>query len=417
MSNDHASAADTSLGTIRPLGLYLHIPFCARKCAYCDFNTYAGMEALFEPFVQALCREIDLAARAYGERPVDTVFIGGGTPTVLAPGQLRRILRQVRAAFRLRPDAEVTVEANPGSGDRERFAALADEGVNRVSIGSQSFQEDELRFLGRIHGAAEPALAVEAARAAGIARLNLDLIFGLPGQPLQAWERSLEAALALAPEHLSLYSLIVEEGTPLSAWVAEGRVAAPDPDLAADHYALAQERLVAAGYLHYEISNWAKAPAAGPQPGDWETPPEASRHNLRYWRNQDYLGLGPGAHGALHQPAGPGRPHRLRRAWNLKPVPDYLRRLAEGRLSEEDGEWVEGPSAMGESMMLGLRLLREGLAWADFQALHGVDAREVYAAPLADLTAWGLVEDSGRRLRLSARAVPVGNQVFSRFLP
>lgn len=410
-------AADPGPADARPLGLYLHIPFCARKCAYCDFNTYAGMEPLFEPFVQALCQEIDLAAQAHGERWIDTVFIGGGTPTVLSPAQLRRILRRLRQAFRLSPEAEVTVEANPGSGDRERFAALAEEGVNRVSIGSQSFQDEELRFLGRIHGAAEPALAVEAARAAGIGRLNLDLIFGLPRQPLGVWEQSLEAALALAPEHLSLYSLIVEAGTPLAAWVAEGRVPAPDPDLAADHYALAQERLAAAGYLQYEISNWAKAPAAGQPLGDWETPPQASRHNLRYWRNQDYLGLGPGAHGALHQPAGPGRAHRLRRSWNLRPVPDYLRRLAEGRLSEEDGEWVEGGPAMAETLMLGLRLLREGLSWADFQALHGVDARAAYAAPLAELASWGLIEDGGPRLRLSARAVPVANQVFSRFLP
>lgn len=403
--------------TDRPLGLYLHIPFCARKCAYCDFNTYAGMEALFEPFVQALCRELELAAEVHGDREVDTVFIGGGTPTVLAPGQLARILERLRSVFHLRPDAEITVEANPGSGDRERFRVLADQGVQRVSIGGQSFQDDELRFLGRIHGPAELALAVEAARAAGIARLNLDLIFGLPGQALASWERSLEAALALAPEHLSLYSLIVEEGTPLAAWVADGRVAAPDPDLAADHYTLARERLGAAGYVHYEVSNWALAPADGAALGDWETPPAASRHNLRYWRNQDYLGLGPGAHGALHQPAGPGRGHRLRRWWNLRPVPDYLRRLSEGRTPEEDAEEPDGPAALGETMMLGLRLLREGLAWAEVEALHGIDARRVYADTLAELQGWGLIEGDGRRLRLSARGLPVGNQVFCRFLP
>lgn len=400
----------------RPLGLYVHIPFCARKCPYCDFNTYAGLEGLHEAYVVALCREIAAGAVRHGGRPVDSVFIGGGTPTVLSGSQLERIVSGLRAGFQLLPGCEVTVEANPGTTDQGRFAQLADLGVNRLSLGAQSFQEDELKFLGRIHGVAELAAAVEAARAAGLQRINLDLIFGLPGQERAAWHRSLAAALALEPDHLSLYSLIVEPETPLAQWVASGRVAAPDDDAAADLYLDAQERLGAAGYLQYEISNWARRTASGETVDAWSSPPGASRHNLRYWRNEDYLGFGPGAHGCLHRPAGPGVGHQARRWWNLKSVPEYIRRLAAGEPVEDASETLEGPQAMGESMMLGLRLIREGLSWSAFEALHGVDAREAYASILNELSGWGMLERSASALRLSAKGVPLGNQVFGRFL-
>lgn len=400
----------------RPLGLYIHIPFCARKCPYCDFNTYAGLEGLHEAFVVALCREIGLGAALHGGRPVDSVFVGGGTPTVLSGTQLARILGALRSGFRLLPGCEITVEANPGTTDQDRFAQLADLGVNRLSLGAQSFQEEELRFLGRIHGVAELAAAVDAARAAGLQRINLDLIFGLPGQERAAWHRSLAAALALEPDHLSLYSLIVEPETPLAQWVASGRVAAPDDDAAADLYLDAQERLAAAGFLQYEISNWTRHGASDAPVGAWSSPPGASRHNLRYWRNEDYLGFGPGAHGCLHRPAGPGVGHQARRWWNLKSVPEYIRRLGAGDPVEDASETLEGPQAMGESMMLGLRLIREGLSWSAFQALHGVDAREAYAAVLRELDGWGMVEQSASALRLSAKGIPLGNQVFSRFL-
>ena len=402
---------------LRGLGIYVHIPFCVRKCAYCDFNTYAGLEALHETYVAALCREITQAAPTHGHRKVDSVFIGGGTPTVLSGSQLARILGALRAGFSMVPDCELTVEANPGATDQSRFRELADLGVNRLSLGAQSFQEAELRFLGRIHGVAELGTAVDAARAAGLQRINLDLIFGLPGQERVAWHRSLDAALALAPEHLSLYSLIVEPETPLAAWVASGRVAAPDDDLAADLYEDARERMAAAGYLHYEIANWVRPPVAGEAVDAWTSPPGASRHNLRYWRNEDYLGFGPGAHSCLHQPAAEGAAHQARRWWNLKSVPEYIRRLGAGQEPEDQSERVVGALAMAESMMLGLRLVREGLSWAAFQRLHGVDARECYAPILAELSEWGMLESSSSALRLSAKGVPLGNQIFSRFLP
>lgn len=401
----------------RPLGLYVHIPFCVRKCSYCDFNTYSGLEALHEAYVGALCREVSGAAERHGLRPVDSVFIGGGTPTVLSGEQLARVMGALRAGFQLLPGCEITVEANPGATDMSRFRQLADLGVNRLSLGAQSFQEDELRFLGRIHGVAELGRAVDAARAAGLERFNLDLIFGLPGQARATWRRSLDAALALEPEHLSLYSLIVEPETPLAQWVASGRVAAPDDDIAADHYLDAQERLAVAGYLHYEISNWTRRPSREVVLDEWSSPPGASRHNLRYWRNEDYLGFGPGAHSCLHRPASEGKAHQARRWWNLKSVPEYIRRLGVGEDVEDASETVVGAQAMGESMMLGLRLIREGLSWESFRRLHGVDAREAYAPVLSQLDSWGMVERSSSALRLSARGIPLGNQVFGRFLP
>lgn len=401
-----------------PLGLYLHIPFCARKCPYCDFNTYAGLDDQFEAYTEALCREIEAWSSPLAGQAVGTIFVGGGTPTVLEPAQLERILETARRSFQVLPGAEISCEANPGTADGARFAALRNMGVNRLSMGAQSFREDELRFLGRIHGAGEIALAFARARAAGFENINLDLIFGLPGQSAEAWDESLAAALALAPEHLSLYSLIVEPNTPLFEWVRAGSVAEPDPDRVAERYAQAMDRLAAAGYLHYEVSNWARRdPGSDSVPAAAAEPPRfAARHNLVYWRNQPYLGLGPGAHSHLRwRLAGGGA---LGRRWsNLRPVPGYLRRIATGRPSEAEGEVIDERLAMGETMMLGLRLLREGVAFARFEARHGIAMHAVFAAELAELSDWGLVEIDEIRVRLTPRGLPLGNQVFARFLP
>jgi len=212
------------------LGLYIHIPFCQSRCRYCDFNTYAGLEGLFEAYVRALIREITLA----GPAPARTVYLGGGTPTVLPLSHLAQILDAVRAAFALSEDAEVTIEANPGTVDAGTLAALRERGVNRLSLGVQSFADDELRLLGRIHTAEQAAAALAAARQAGFENVSLDLIYGLPDQTAAHWRFSLERALALEPEHLSLYALSVEAGTPLARDIARGHLPAPDPDLAAE---------------------------------------------------------------------------------------------------------------------------------------------------------------------------------------
>ena len=286
------------------ISLYIHIPFCLSKCPYCDFNTYQGIETQFGDFLTAVCAELDAWFRVLAHPPVNTVFLGGGTPSYLPPGAVARILDTVAAgAGRLPSDAEITAECNPNDLTPECCADLRAAGVNRISIGVQSMDNALLTMLGRRHDAAEAAAALRHCRRAGFNNISLDLMYGLPRQTLRQWQDTLDAALSLSPEHLSLYALTLEDGTPLRRWVTEGRLPEPDPDLAADMYDHARRALSAAGYCHYEISNWA-------------FPGRQSRHNLAYWRNRQWLGVGPGAHSAL---AGI-------RFWTVRSPKDYAAR-------------------------------------------------------------------------------------------
>lgn len=376
------------------LSLYVHIPFCLRKCPYCDFNTYAGLSALYQPLTAALVSEIERAGEVHDHPRVHTIFLGGGTPTVLSAEQLAAILTACDRAFTIDGAAEISSEANPGAVDQARFTTLRALGVNRLSLGVQSFQPAELAFLGRIHSAADAVTALRAARTAGFDNINLDFMFGLPGQTLDSWHATLDQALALGPEHLSLYSLIVEDHTPLADWVTSGRVVMPDEDLAADQFEAAQQRLAAAGYVHYEISNWARD-------ARWQC-----QHNLTYWRNGDYLGFGPGAFSGL---AG-------RRWSNVRAPAGYIGRVAAGE-TPLDGEEIATPRlAMGETMMVGLRLLREGVNRQRFQARFGQDILDAYPSQVAELRARGLLEVTADAVRLTPAAVLIGNRVFGRFL-
>ncbi len=394
------------------LALYLHIPFCAARCAYCDFNTYAGLERFFAPFTGALVEEIRRAGAERGRPPAHTIFIGGGTPTALPPELMARILDACREAFDLAPDAEITSEANPGTVDQARFAALRGLGINRLSMGVQSFDDAALRWLGRIHSADEAEAAYRAARAAGFANINLDFIFGLPGQEPAAWAATLARAIALGPEHLSLYSLTVEHGTPLFDRVRRGLDPAPDDDLAADLYALACDTLAAGGYEQYEISNWARGESANQQISEsfaicsFAHSPSVCHHNLVYWRREPYLGFGPGAHSFEGE----------RRWWNVKPVPEYIRRIEAGQPPERDGETIDRRLGMGETMMLGLRLVQEGVADARFWERFGVGLDEAFGAEIAALSARGLLERLPDRVRLTRQGRLLGNQVFAEFL-
>lgn len=420
----------------RPLGLYIHIPFCAKKCPYCDFNTYAGLDALFDDLIQALCLEMARWRAPLAGRTIHTVFLGGGTPTILDEPQLNRLFAAVHDSFTLADDCEITSEANPGTVDRAKFAALHSLGVNRLSLGVQSFQAEELRFLGRFHGVADVYRAIEAARQAGFDNLNLDFMFGLPHQPLAAWLNTLEQALALAPEHLSLYSLIVEPGTPLNHWVQRGLINAPDDDLAGEHYEAAMAKLAAAGYVHYEVSNWARNDNADPAvtlPEDGlraGMPSLACRHNLIYWRNQEYLGVGPGAHSHLRTPIPqmdiPAmqtlqevvETGRVGLRWgNRKPVQSYIKRIVHRQPVMDFAEGITPTLAMGESMMLGLRLVHEGVPFAHFAAQHGADLRDIFSAELTRLRQAGLLEVDGDRVHLTRSGLLVGNQIFLQFLP
>ena len=273
--------------TSEPIGLYLHIPFCTAKCGYCDFNSYAGHEHMIPSYADTLVKDAGLWREAVGGREVETVFFGGGTPSLNPVEEMAKILAGMRGAFEIAVDAEVALEANPGSITTEYLRGLRDIGFNRLSIGIQSFDDEELVVLDRIHTGEDARAAFASARAAGFDNVNLDLIYGLSEQPLSAWQGNLEEALALGPEHLSLYALTVEDGTPLARDVERGRVQAPDPDMQAEHYEWTQERLTRAGYEHYEISNWAR-------------PGHRCKHNLVYWENREYLGLGAGAHSFLN---------------------------------------------------------------------------------------------------------------------
>jgi oxygen-independent coproporphyrinogen-3 oxidase len=371
--------------------LYLHIPFCQRKCAYCDFNSYPGQEGLFDDYVTGLAREMEMA----GPAGVQTVYIGGGTPTVLPLSLLARLLAGVRRAFQVEAGAELSIEANPGTVDAAGLAGLRALGLNRLSLGVQSFDDGELQVLGRIHTAAEAERALAAARRAGFDNVNLDLIYGLPGQALATWERTLARALALQPDHLSLYALSVEEGTPLAASLACGDLPQPDADLAADMYELAERTLQAAGYLHYEISNWARTPA------------HRCRHNLTYWRNEPYLGLGAGAHSWAGG----------RRWSNVAWPADYAALVSDGQRPLATREEIDQPLEMGETMMMGLRLLEEGVSFARFRRRFGLEMEQRFGRELAELVELGLIVRDGERVRLSERGHLLGNQVFLRFLP
>jgi oxygen-independent coproporphyrinogen-3 oxidase len=326
---------------------------------------------------------------------VATLYVGGGTPTVLPISYVESILGAACRTFAVDADAEISLEANPGTVDADKLGNFLALGVNRLSLGIQSFDDRELRLLGRIHSAAEATTVFRAARQVGWRNVNLDLLYGLPLQPLAAWRSSLEQAIDLQPDHLSLYALTVEAGTPLAAAIDCGELPAPDPDLAADMYELAQDALAAAGYVHYEISNWARGPEF------------CCRHNLTYWRNEPYLGLGAGAHSWLGG-----------RRWSNTSVPAaYAAQVLRGEHPLASQETIDRDLEIGETMMLGLRLLDEGVPFERFRRRFGIDLERRFAGELADLARLGLIETDTQRVRLTARGRLLGNQVFLRFLP
>jgi putative oxygen-independent coproporphyrinogen III oxidase len=331
-------------------GVYVHVPFCLTRCHYCDFVTYTGMEGLRRPYAAALVEEAAMAVAALGPEPppVTSVFVGGGTPTLLPAGDLARLLHRLRELLVLAPGAEVTVEANPETVDAAMAAGLAGAGVTRVSMGAQSFDDRVLAALGRVHDAARVEAAVATLRAAGVPALNLDLIYGGPGEDDRSWAATLEAAVALGPEHLSAYALTIEPATKFGRLVAAGRMAEPAEDDLADRYGAACQVLAGAGYGHYEVSNWAR-------------PTHASRHNLTYWRRGRYLGLGAGAHEF----------DGTTRRWNLPGVPAYLEAVRHRRRPTEGQERLDPTQARFEALALRLRTV-DGLGPEEARAL-GVD--------------------------------------------
>ncbi|MBV9439115.1 MAG: radical SAM family heme chaperone HemW [Candidatus Eremiobacteraeota bacterium] len=375
--------------------VYIHLPFCPYICPYCDFAKWRWEPARAERYVRALHAELQRAGETDGTtRPIRaaTLFFGGGTPSLYAPEVIGALIAAVRARFALPAGAEISLEANPDPGLVERVGALHDAGVSRLSIGVQSFVAAELRVLGRRHTAGDVADAVAAARAAGFDNVSLDMIFGVPGQTAQTWARSLDAALALEPEHISCYGLTIEEGTPYAQWFARDPKAFAAENDEAAFYAQAMHTLNAAGYEHYEISNWA-------QPGF------ACEHNRGYWRNDPYLGLGVGAASYLDGV----------RSIHTRDLERYCEAALAGRPIPGDAERLEGAARLGEAIMLALRT-DEGVRLDRFRERYGTDVMDEYREVIDELVSAGVLAADARALRLTERGRFVANDVCGAFL-
>src|SRR5438132_6713699 len=359
--------------------LYLHVPFCTWVCKYCDFNAYAVLEGLIPAYVEVLAREIEVAADALPVGAIDTVFIGGGTPSLLTADQLRRVMDQVHP-IGLAPDAEITLEANPSNVTSEQVDGWLAAGVNRLSIGVQSLRPDALRFLERLHSGPDALAAIRTARAGGFANVNADLLYGVPGENLSGWLETLDAVLAEGVQHLSAYELTVEAQTRLGQEVRTGLVRMPGADDQLEQYWAAAARLDAAGYAHYEISNWCR-------------PEFGCRHNLAAWNYRPYLGCGAGAHSMFRLEG-----DSTERRWNEKGPQAYIRQIGRTGQAVDGMETLSPAAARGEAAMIVVRLLEGTTATREFPAQR----RQLVAAGL-------LVEDDGQ-VRLTPRGVELANQ-------
>lgn len=371
-------------------GIYIHIPFCLKKCLYCDF--YSVTDASLQgPFAGALLKEIE-AAESISDLP-DSLYIGGGTPSILDPLVITAILSAVKRRFRLPDDAEVTLEANPGTVTLEKLRAYRKAGVNRLNIGVQAFDDAALSFLGRCHDAREAREAVLWARMAGFDNIGLDLIHGLPGRSIRQWRETLVEGLSFYPEHLSCYMLTYETGTPLDRLRETGSIDPVGEDIAAALFFETMDVLLSAGYEHYEISNFARSPGF------------RSRHNQKYWHHAPYLGFGPAAHSFSGKT----------RQWNIKDVAVYIRRMEEGLSPREDSETLTRRQLMIETVYLGFRT-RDGIDLKRFEEIFGTSFRDMFFPLLQSLTAEKLLELTESNCTLTPRGLLFHDHVTGRFV-
>ena len=383
--------------TGEPFALYVHVPWCRHVCPYCDFNVHQSAAPPERAWVEAVAKELGAwaAGPPWRGRRAKSVYLGGGTPSLLSPAAIATVLDAVARSFGIAGNAEVTLEANPGTVTRERLAGYGAAGVNRLSLGAQSFHSGHLRTLGRDHTAADTRTAADAARAAGFVNLSLDLIFAVPGETVAEWEDDLRAALELAPEHVSAYALTWEPGTPFSAWRASGRLRPVDEDSEAAMAEAALARLEGAGYARYEVSSFAR-------------PGFASRHNTSYWDGSDYLGLGPGAHSFSAEPA-PGR------RWANERLPGrYVAAVRERGTAVANEERLSAAQARGEFCFTGLRRTA-GIDRGRFRCRFGIELDAAFPH-LERLIADGLVEASRDRVRLTARGFRWVDSVSATFV-
>ena len=372
------------------LGIYIHIPFCRSKCDYCDFYSLAGREDQMDRYQKALLAHLKETAPLAQGYPVDSIYFGGGTPSYYGAKRIKELLAHLSKLFQVEKDAEITVECNPDSVDLKSLRILRKAGVNRLSMGMQSAQEEELRAIHRIHTPQQTNQAVEAARKAKFTNLSLDLIYGLPGQTTESWKATVEHALSLIPQHLSCYGLKVEEGTPLARRVAEGEVL-PDDDQQADLYLWTVGRLERAGLPQYEISNFAK-------------PGYESRHNLRYWLTRPYIGFGPGAHSDFG-----GRRYSF-----VRDLDAYIRGVLEGGDIIDSSELIPQRERCGEYLMLRLRTV-QGVDGREYRHTYFMDFAPLEAR-LREVAAQGWAEEADGRWRLTPKGFLVSNQLIGDLL-
>lgn len=376
--------------------LYLHIPFCEHKCVYCDFYSIENMESM-ERFLRALETELELRASSFPPGAViETIFFGGGTPSLLSPQQLERIFSRIRTHYRVASDAEITIESNPGTVELSKLSAFRAAGFNRVSFGIQSFHDDDLKFLTRIHSAAEAERAVESAFRAGFTNVSCDLIFALPGQTPERWKENLRRAVALGPHHISAYALIVEEQTPLYTMV-KNKLVAPLPDEEdAVLYEITIDTLTANGYEQYEVSNFAR-------------PGYRSRHNSNYWNHSDYIGVGPSAHSFCKETPVSGR-----RWWNVRSIQSYCDALERGTFPEAGGESIDRKKFFTEEIFLGLR--SSGIDLKKLYPLYGEDVFDVKRTELETLERNGLIVRQNNVISLTSAGYAVCDEIAGRLI-
>jgi len=372
-----------------PTSYYVHVPFCQARCRYCDFHSRVSSAEAMTEYLGAL--EIDLA-RLPGRPRAKTLYVGGGTPTALAPPLIERLVGILDARFGLERSEEITFEVNPGTLTPRTTEILRRAGVSRLSFGVQTFQDPLLRLLGRLHDAATAQGAIQAARAAGFANLSLDLIYGIPGSTVDTWRDDIQQAIALEPEHLSVYGLPIEAGTVFDAWATEGRITPLEGDAMADLFELTVELLRGAGYEQYEISNFAR-------------PGHECRHNVAIWRNRSYVGFGPSAASYVDGV----------RSRNICSTVEYARRVRAGESPVEESEELPPERALGEAMMLSLRM-NDGVTASEVRRRYGVDPLDRYREPLARFAEAGLVTLRRNRIRLTDRGRLLADEVFQALL-
>lgn len=373
--------------------LYIHIPFCPSKCEYCAFVTHVGSLKLAVPYVDAVCREAEMRRRERRGGPLSTVYLGGGTPSMLAPAQIEQLLRVVRALFGWEKGAEITMECHPTTVSEERLRGYRDAGVTRVSFGAESMRPGELAGLGRHHTARDVRRAVRLARSAGMTSVALDLMYGIPLQTERSWRRTLADAVECGVDHLSLYPLQLEPRTVFARRARRGELALPADESMVGMYEIACRFLRESGFDHYEVSSWARHG-------------HRCLHNLAYWRNAEYYGLGAGAHSYLD-------PHRTE---NVPNTGRYIRQVLAGGDPTVGREQISREARVGETMVLGLRLLLEGPDLVRVEGDLGRSPLEAFAAEIAEMTGSGLLRMAPGRLTLAERAVPIANEVWERFL-